>query len=62
MNAKPSPWLTLAEAAEYARTSTATLLRNVKAGKLRAIKVSGKKLWRFKTTWIDAWLESGGAA
>jgi excisionase family DNA binding protein len=53
-----SPWLTLAEAALYTKLAPISLLRAVKAGQLRAIKVSGKKLWRFKTTDLDAWLEA----
>ncbi len=52
----PSTWLTLDEAAAYTKLSPATLLRSVKAGELRAFKVRGRKLWRFRTVDLDGWL------
>lgn len=56
-----SPWLTLDEAAAYAKLSPATITRARKAGGLRGYKVQGKKLWRFNVTDVDRWLEGGVA-
>lgn len=61
-NTIPSPWLTLDEAAAYAKLSTASITRARKSGSLRAIRVQGKKLWRFHIADVDRWLQSGGAA
>ncbi len=54
-----SPWLTLEEAARYARVSGATLRREAKAGRLRAYKVGGRRCWRFKAEDLDQWLVAG---
>ena len=51
-----SPWLTLDEAAAYAKVSTATITRARKGGGLRGYKVQGKKLWRFHVADLDQWL------
>ena len=51
-----SPWLTVNEAAAYAKVSTATIRRACKGGALHGCKVSGKKLWRFHVTELDRWL------
>jgi excisionase family DNA binding protein len=56
-----SPWLTLHEAATYAKVSTATITRARKSGGLRGYKVQGKKLWRFNGSELNRWLQSGGA-
>jgi excisionase family DNA binding protein len=50
--------LTKPEAAEYARCTPRYLERQVKAGRLRALKPTGK-LWRVRRTDLDAFLESG---
>jgi excisionase family DNA binding protein len=54
-----SPWLTLLEAAEYTKVSTATITRARKAGGLRGYRVQGKKLWRFHVADLDRWLQEG---
>ena len=53
-----SPWLTVKEAAERARCGTKTIYREVKAHRLKAAKVGGRRELRFRPEWIDAWLES----
>jgi excisionase family DNA binding protein len=50
-------WRTLAEAAEHARSSEATLRREAKRGRLRGYKIGGRRVWRFKAEDVDAWLE-----
>jgi len=52
-----SPWLTVTEAAQRARCSAATLRREVRAKRLRSVKVGGRKSLRFRAEWIDEWLE-----
>src|SRR5207249_230364 len=54
-----SPWLTLEQAAEYAKVSGATLRREAKAKRLRAYKVGGRRCWRFRPEDIDQWLLAG---
>jgi len=53
-----SPWLTVAEAAERARVGLKLIYREVKAGRLRAAKVGGRRELRILPEWIDAWLVS----
>jgi excisionase family DNA binding protein len=54
-----TPWLTLEEAGSYVKTSTATLRREAKSGRLRGYKVGGRRCWRFKVEDLDAWLQHG---
>lgn len=56
-----SPWLTLSEAADYARRGRRFLAREVRAGRLRAAVVGGKRQLLFKREYIDAWLEDQAA-
>jgi excisionase family DNA binding protein len=53
-------WMTLSEGAQHARVSEATLRREAKAGRLRAYKVGGRRVWRLRADDIDAWLMCGG--
>jgi excisionase family DNA binding protein len=53
---KTSPWLTLPEAAAYARVSQPTIRREARAGRLAAYKVGGRRMWRFRAVDLDAWL------
>ena len=57
-----SPWLTLEEAAAYAKLSTASITRARKSRALPGYKVQGKKLWRFHVADLDRWLQKGAAA
>jgi excisionase family DNA binding protein len=50
--------LTKLEAANYAHCTTRYLERQVKLGRLKALKPSGK-LWRVRRSALDAFLESG---
>jgi excisionase family DNA binding protein len=49
-----SPYLTKAEAADYARVSVRTIERAIKAGDLDAGGIPGRRLIRQE--WVDAWL------
>ena len=49
-------WLTAHEGAERARCGTKTIYREVKAGRLRAARVGGRRELRFLDLWIDEWL------
>lgn len=51
-----SPWLDAHGAAAYLAVSEATLLRAARAGQLRGYKVSGRKIWRFRSDDLDAFL------
>ncbi len=50
--------LTKLEAAAFVRCTTRYLERQVKAGRLRALKPTGK-LWRVRRSDLEAFLESG---
>lgn len=52
----PSPWLTVAEAADRARCGPKLIYREVKAGRLKAAKVGGRRELRMLPEWIDQWL------
>ncbi len=57
--AAASPWLSPREAATYARVSETSILRAARRGTLRAFKVGGGRLWRFRPSDVDAWIEAG---
>jgi len=57
MSVSSSPWLTAAEAAQYAKRGKRFLAREVKAGRLRAAVIGGRRELFFRTDWIDAWLD-----
>ena len=61
-NRKPgapaSPWLTVKEAAARAQVGRKTLYREITAGRLKAAVVGGRREYRLKPEWIDAWLEA----
>lgn len=52
-----TPWLNLAEASAYARRGRRFLAREVKAGRLKAAVVGGRRELLFKREFIDQWLE-----
>jgi excisionase family DNA binding protein len=45
------------QAAARAQTGTKTIYREVKAGRLRAARVGGRRELRLRDEWIDMWLE-----
>ena len=59
MNNAANIWLTIREAASRARVSEATLRREIKARRLTATRVGGRRSWRLRPEWVDAWLQEG---
>jgi hypothetical protein len=59
MTDTPSPWLTLrTEGAAYAKRGGRFLAREVKAGRLRAARVGGRRELVTRAEWIDDWYEA----
>jgi excisionase family DNA binding protein len=52
-----SPWRTVKEAAQRAKTGARLIYREVKAGRLKAARVGGRRELRLRDEWIDRWLE-----
>ena len=50
-------WLTVAEAAEYARLSRDTIYTACERREIRQVRVGGRRAIRLKPEWIDRWLE-----
>lgn len=57
-NARPAEpvWLDVAGAARRVLVSSATILREVRAGRLLGYRVGGRKCWRFRPADVDSWL------
>lgn len=56
-SATVTPWLTVKEAAARARCGPKTVYREVRARRLRAARVGGRRELRFRAVWVDEWLE-----
>ncbi len=54
----PSPWRTVKEGAARARVHPSVIYREVKAGRLRAVRIGGRRDLRLRDEYIDEWLES----
>jgi excisionase family DNA binding protein len=56
----PTTWLTSNEAAQYLRVSPRTIVEWAREGKIKGHVLSGaqRHTWRFRTTELDAMLES----
>lgn len=53
-----TPWLDVHGAAAYALCSETTILRQLRLGHLRGVKLAtGRRCWRTRREWIDAWIE-----
>jgi excisionase family DNA binding protein len=53
-----SPWLTSAEAAAYVKRSKRFVLREIKAGRLRAATIGGRREVLTRTDWLDEFVEN----
>jgi excisionase family DNA binding protein len=51
------PWLTVAEAAQYAGVSRDTIYTACERHEIRHARVNGRRAIRLKREWIDGWLE-----
>lgn len=56
--AMPSPWLKVDEAASRAQCGEKTIYAEVRAGRLRAVRVGGRRSLRFRADWVDEWLQA----
>lgn len=59
VDSSPDPWLTVDEAAGRAKVSTATIRREIRAGRLRAVRVGGRRCLRLRPQYVDQWLVAG---
>lgn len=50
-------WLTTKEAVAYTGVHYNTIVRAVKSGKLKAVRVNGSRHRRHRKEWLDEWLE-----
>ena len=53
-----TPWIDVNEAATRARCGVKLLYREVRAGRLQAARVGGRRDLRLRTEWVDAWLSA----
>ena len=53
-------WISIVDAASYLGVKVVTLRKWIKENKIPAHKIG--KLWKFKKTELDAWVESGQSA
>jgi excisionase family DNA binding protein len=56
MESQPT-WLTVKQAAARAQVAPWTIYHEVRAGRLRAARIGGRRELRFRETYIDTWLE-----
>jgi|KBSMisStaDraftv2_1062788.scaffolds.fasta_scaffold600989_2 excisionase family DNA binding protein len=56
MTTTPTPWRTVEDAAARGLVSKKTIYKEVKAKRLRAATVGGRKNLRFLDEWVDEWL------
>jgi excisionase family DNA binding protein len=49
-------WFTVNEAAAYARVGKRTIYTEIRAGRLRAARIGGRKQFRLTPQWMDEWL------
>ena len=53
---RDSPWLTAAEAASYVKRCRKTLVREIRAGRLRAAIIGGRRQILTRREWLDQWV------
>jgi excisionase family DNA binding protein len=51
-----TPWITVKEAARYAKCGTKSIYLGVASGKLKAARLGGRRELRFVRQWLDEWL------
>jgi len=55
-------WLTVEDAASYAKVSEATIYRAIALRQLQYTRIGGRKVIRLRPEWIDHWLEQDAVA
>jgi len=55
-------WLTVEQAAARAQVGKRTIYHEVKAGRLKAARIGGRRELRFRESYIDEWLEASADA
>ena len=53
-----TPWITVKEAARYAKCGTKSIYLAVTSGKLQAARLGGRRELRFVREWLDVWLRA----
>ena len=56
MTSGPSDWLTVEQARRIAQCGAKLLYREIRAGRLRAAIIGGRRDLRIHRSWIDEWL------
>jgi excisionase family DNA binding protein len=51
-----TPWLTVEQARDIAQCGPKLLYREIRAGRLRAARIGGRRDLRIHRDWIDEWL------
>jgi excisionase family DNA binding protein len=54
-------WLTVLQAAAEAQVAAKTIYKEVKAGRLRAARIGGRRDLRIHRDWVTQWLEQSAA-
>lgn len=52
-----SPWMTAAEAAAYLKRGRRFVLRQIRAGNLRAASIGGRHEVLTRREWLDMWVQ-----
>ena len=53
-----SPWRTVGQACGRAQVGPKTIYAEIRAGRLKAVRVGGRREYRTTDPWIDEWLEA----
>jgi excisionase family DNA binding protein len=57
MGEPQNTWLIVKEAAARGRCGPKVIYHEIRAGRLRAARVGGRREYRLRPEWIDEWLE-----
>jgi excisionase family DNA binding protein len=60
--ADASPWLTVNEAAAYARVGRKIIFAAIASGRLRGAHVDGRRKIIIRREWIDSWISAAAPA
>ena len=58
MTGPPSPWFNVSQAAKYIGCGPKLVYREIAAKRLRAAAIGGRRTYRIKIEWVDAYLEA----